>query len=55
VDLYQAAGRTHAAGASATEIRRLLATDLDVPAAVEVAIEAGGAAARLLVATLGLD
>ncbi len=54
-DLYQAAGRTHAAGASAAEIRRLLATDLDVPAAVEVAIEAGGAAARLLAATLGLD
>ncbi|MGH3152855.1 MAG: class I tRNA ligase family protein [Streptosporangiaceae bacterium] len=54
-DLYQAAGRAHAAGASAAEIRRLLATDLDVPAAVEVAIEAGGAAARLLIATLGLD
>jgi cysteinyl-tRNA synthetase len=54
-DLYQAAGRTHAAGASAAEIRRLLATDLDVPAAVEVAIEAGGAAARLLIATVGLD
>jgi cysteinyl-tRNA synthetase len=54
-DLYQAAGRTYTAGASAAEIRRLLATDLDVPAAVEVAIEAGGAAARLLIATLGLD
>jgi cysteinyl-tRNA synthetase len=54
-DLYQAAGRTHTAGASAAEIRRLLATDLDVPAAVEVAIEAGGAAARLLIATVGLD
>jgi len=54
-DLYHAAGRTHEARASAAEIRRLLATELDVPAAVEVAIEAGGAAARLLVATLGLD
>ncbi len=54
-DLYQAAGRAHAARASGTEIRRLLATDLDVPAALEVAIEAGGAAARLLIATLGLD
>ncbi len=54
-DLYQAAGRAHAARASAAEIRRLLATDLDVPAALEVAIEAGGAAARLLIATLGLD
>jgi cysteinyl-tRNA synthetase len=54
-DLYQAAGRAHAARASGAEIRRLLATDLDVPAALEVAIEAGGAAARLLIATLGLD
>jgi cysteinyl-tRNA synthetase len=54
-DLYQAAGRAHAARASAAEIRRLLATDLDVPAAVEVAIESGGAAARLLIAALGLD
>ena len=53
-DLYQAAGRAHAARASAAEIRRLLATDLDVPAAVEVAIESGGAAARLLIAALGL-
>ena len=54
-DLYQAAGRAHAARASAAEIRRLLARDLDVPAAVEVAIESGGAAARLLIAGLGLD
>jgi cysteinyl-tRNA synthetase len=54
-DLYQAAGRTHAAGESAAEVRRLLATDLDVPAALEMAIETGGAAARLLVTTLGLD
>ena len=54
-DLYQAAGRAHVARASAAEIRRLLATDLDVPAAVEVAIESGGAAARLLIAALGLD
>ncbi len=54
-DLYQAAGRTHAGGQSAAaEIRRLLATDLDVPRALEVAIEAGGAAARLLITTLSL-
>jgi len=54
-ELYRAAGRAHAAGEPATaEIRRLLAADLDVPAALEVAIEAGGAAARLLVAALGL-
>jgi cysteinyl-tRNA synthetase len=56
-DLYRAAGR--GAGPSgepgAGEVRRLLAADLDVPAALSVAIEDGGAAARLLVATLGLD
>ena len=55
-DLYQAAGRTGGgAQPGAAEIRRLLATDLDVPAALEAAIETGGAAARLLIATLGLD
>jgi len=55
-DLYQAAGRTHEASRhGAVEIRRLLAADLNVPAALEVAIEAGGAPARLLIATLGLD
>lgn len=55
-DLYQAAGRTREVGRSgATEIRRLLAADLNVPAALEMATEAGGAAARLLIAALGLD
>jgi cysteinyl-tRNA synthetase len=55
-DLYHAAGRTDVAGQHAvTELRRLLATDLNVPAALEVAIETGGAPARLLIATLGLD
>ena len=55
-DLYQAAGRARPASEPAAEqIRRLLATDLDVPAALEVAIGDGGAAARLLIATLGLD
>ena len=50
-------GRPHheASRHGADEIRRLLAADLDVPAALEVAIETGGAAARLLIATLGLD
>jgi cysteinyl-tRNA synthetase len=52
--LYQAAGRTHEATQHATdEVRRLLAADLNVPAALEVAIEAGGAPARLLISTLG--
>ena len=41
--------------AGAAEIRRLLAADLNVPAALEAAIETGGAPARLLIATLGLD
>jgi cysteinyl-tRNA synthetase len=55
-DVYHAAGRTHEASQhGAAEIRRLLAADLDVPAALEVAIETGGAPARSLMATLGLD
>jgi cysteinyl-tRNA synthetase len=56
-ELYQAAGRTLEAGqrGGTAEIRRLLAANLDVPAALELAIEAGGAPARLLIATLGLD
>jgi len=55
-DLYQAAGRTHGTSQhGADEVRRLLASDLNVPAALDVAIETGGAPARLLMATLGLD
>jgi cysteinyl-tRNA synthetase len=55
-DLHQAAGRTGAVTQSgAAEIRRLLPNDLNVPAALDVAIEAGGPAARFLIATLGLD
>jgi cysteinyl-tRNA synthetase len=53
--LYQAAGRTGPTSQAVTaELRRLLATDLNVPAALDVAIEAGGAPARLLIDTLGL-
>jgi cysteinyl-tRNA synthetase len=55
-DLYRAAARTdRASQGGAGEISRLLAADLNVPGAVEVAIETGGAAARLPIATLGLD
>ncbi|HEY6312283.1 MAG TPA: cysteine--tRNA ligase [Streptosporangiaceae bacterium] len=55
-DLYRAAGRTNGMSrGDAGEIRRRLADDLDVPGALEVAIETGGSAARLLIATLGLD
>ena len=55
-DLYHAAGRTHETNRNgAAEIRHLLAAELDVAAALGAAIETGGAAARLLVGTLGLD
>ena len=53
--LYRAAGRAAPAHPTALpEIVRLLSRDLDVPAALDVAIEAGGTAARTLAATLGL-
>ena len=52
--LYQAAGRTAPATAAVTEVQRLMVTDLNVPAALQVALETGGEAARLLIATLGL-
>ena len=60
--LYRAAGRN--AGAAATDasqasaaaaIGAALCDDLDVPAALAIAEEAGGAAARSLIATLGLS
>jgi cysteinyl-tRNA synthetase len=55
-DLYHAVGRTQEAGRhGAAEIRRLLAADMNIPAALDAAIETGGAPARLLMATLGLD
>jgi cysteinyl-tRNA synthetase len=55
-DLYHAAGRTHGASQhGAAQVGRLLAADLDVHGALDVAIEAGGAPARLLVSTLSLD
>ncbi len=44
------AGRRRSGGRTA----RLLATDLDVPAALDLATEAGGAAARTLASVLGL-
>jgi cysteinyl-tRNA synthetase len=54
-DLYRAAGRTHPASTHAlTKIRGLLAGDLDLPEALNVAIETGGTPARTLSATLGL-
>jgi cysteinyl-tRNA synthetase len=53
--LYQAAARNMPGDPAALgELRRLLATDLDVPAALDLATEAGGAAARTLAGVLGL-
>lgn len=53
--LYQAAGRTTPGHPGAVEeMRRLLATDLDVPAALDLAIGTGGAPARTLATILGL-
>ena len=53
--LYQAAGRTCPGSPAAVhELQRLLAGDLNVPAALDLAIEAGGVPARTLAAILGL-
>lgn len=57
--LYQAAGRSGGSGGSqepaARKIAEALRDDLDVPAALAIAEEAGGAAARSLIAVLGLS
>ncbi len=53
--LYRAAARQVPDDpAAVAELRRLLATDLNVPAALDLAAEAGGAAARTLASVLGL-
>lgn len=53
--LYGAAGRSVADTESATaRVTELLAHELDVPAAMDVALDAGGGAARLLMTVLGL-
>lgn len=60
--LYQAAGRNAGAtvqdesqAAAAAAISAALCDDLKVPAALDIAEDAGGAAARSLIATLGLS
>lgn len=54
-DLYSAAGRTVSDTDAAQErVRAALRNDLDVPTALDVAIDAGGAAARSVVSVLGL-
>jgi cysteinyl-tRNA synthetase len=53
--LYRAAAQQGSdTPAAVAELRRLLATDLNVPAALDLAAEAGGAAARTLASVLGL-
>ncbi len=53
--LHEAAARPVGADPAAVDrVRRLLAHELDVPAAVEVAADAGGDAARLLISVLAL-
>jgi cysteinyl-tRNA synthetase len=53
--LYQAAARNKPNDPAAVDaLRRLLADDLNVPAALDLAVEAGGAAARTLAGVLGL-
>jgi len=53
--LYQAAARNVPDDPAAVdELRRLLATDLNVPAALDLAAKAGGAPARTLASVLGL-
>jgi L-cysteine:1D-myo-inositol 2-amino-2-deoxy-alpha-D-glucopyranoside ligase len=54
-ELYRAAGRPRTDPAAVAEAGRLLADDLNVPAAIGVAIEEGGAAARSVTAVLGLS
>jgi cysteinyl-tRNA synthetase len=54
--LYSAAGRTVPASPDAgSGIARFLAADLNVPAAIDYAIETGGAAARMAVTILGFS
>ncbi len=53
--LYLAAGRHSDQDAAATAITEALLNDLDVSGALRIAEEAGGVAARSLIATLGLS
>ncbi len=54
--LYRAAARTGPAEpATLAELARLLAIDLDVPAALDLAIDSGGGPARTLAGILGLS
>jgi cysteinyl-tRNA synthetase len=52
--LHAAAGRPHTDASARTAVLEALVDDLDVPRALDVAVEAGGQAARDLVAVLAL-
>ncbi|MFN2522485.1 MAG: cysteine--1-D-myo-inosityl 2-amino-2-deoxy-alpha-D-glucopyranoside ligase [Mycobacteriales bacterium] len=52
--LHTAAGQRHTTGAGEAHVLAALVTDLDVPLAVDRAIDAGGSAARQLVQVLAL-
>jgi cysteinyl-tRNA synthetase len=52
--LRVAAGQPHSSGAAQAAVVEALADDLDVPRALDIAIEEGGAAARDLVQVLAL-
>jgi L-cysteine:1D-myo-inositol 2-amino-2-deoxy-alpha-D-glucopyranoside ligase len=52
--LYTAAGTPAASEKAAAAVLDRLRSDLDVPAAVQVGLEEGGTAARLVIALLGL-
>ncbi len=54
-ELHNAAGRGNPSPSAVLEIRRLLADDLNVTAAVDVGIEEGGTAARTVATALGLS
>ncbi len=53
--IYSAAGRPGNSASAPEAVVDALLADLDVPAALAVAEEAGGDAARLLLRTLSLD
>jgi cysteinyl-tRNA synthetase len=54
-DLYVAAGRKTGSAAAVDRVRAALSDDLDVTTALDVAVDAGGEAARLAIRTLALQ
>lgn len=54
-ELYRAAGRPTGSAAAADAVAQALRDDVDVPAALRLATEAGGGAARTLARVLGLE